>query len=539
MWLFNDPLDYPLTDEIEDRAMGGGSTGLPLALTVILGAVGWGLGGPIAGVGMAIAASGQLFKGLGDNSKTVRFTARNPGVIAHRITSEADMCAWIEAHGPEKVAEQIELAGRSGQTLTGLAKRTYRHIKGDTKYPLPNARVQDRLPSRQPTEQTNPNKAERNQPRSRMSWVSDPVHTVDTTAAPSDSIDDRPTTQQSPHQPTTKNTVSDNQPTTELNTAYELMLADPYQSRAFFGAQRTGKTYLAACVARALPETNVYHINLASVGTADETYWGWATSVRGDLAKLTPDEGQPLIEQARKLIDAYMKDESPSLLVIDEFAITGSKYVHHSANLYPLLEQVATIVSALSSSGKQRRKAVWTIAPEMVASTLEDLAKAIKRLRLCYVTIAPGKSVQWERQRIVFDDELFDQVRRNYSISKPRGYYEGDRIVYLNGQWLEVGELPPIQMTSTDTVTPGTSQSPDPTQPQESIEPDPGDETLQRDEIRRYLSLCDSGAKPRDLASRARVPIRGMTTEDIRIILDVMVLEGDVWVDDGHRYHLI
>lgn len=54
-----------------------------------------------------------------------------------------------------------------------------------------------------------------------------------------------------------------------------------------------------------------------------------------------------------------------------------------------------------------------------------------------------------------------------------------------------------------------------------------------RVEIKRFLLANSEGSKPRDLAGRARKPVKGMSTDDIKLYLDVMVIEGEIYEVDG------
>jgi hypothetical protein len=54
-----------------------------------------------------------------------------------------------------------------------------------------------------------------------------------------------------------------------------------------------------------------------------------------------------------------------------------------------------------------------------------------------------------------------------------------------------------------------------------------------RAEIKRFLLANPDGSKPRDLAARARKPVKGMPTEEIKLYLEVMSLEGEVYEVDG------
>lgn len=50
-----------------------------------------------------------------------------------------------------------------------------------------------------------------------------------------------------------------------------------------------------------------------------------------------------------------------------------------------------------------------------------------------------------------------------------------------------------------------------------------------RAEIQRFLSVNPEGTKPRDISNKARSPVRKMAVDDIRFILEVMELEGDIY----------
>ncbi|MBD1859281.1 MULTISPECIES: hypothetical protein [Leptolyngbya] len=54
-----------------------------------------------------------------------------------------------------------------------------------------------------------------------------------------------------------------------------------------------------------------------------------------------------------------------------------------------------------------------------------------------------------------------------------------------------------------------------------------------RAEIKRFLLANGEGSKPRDLAGRARKPVKGMSTDDIKLYLDVMTLEGEIYEVGG------
>ena len=59
------------------------------------------------------------------------------------------------------------------------------------------------------------------------------------------------------------------------------------------------------------------------------------------------------------------------------------------------------------------------------------------------------------------------------------------------------------------------------------------DELAIRAEVKRFLLANAEGSKPRDLSARARKPVKGMVTEDIKFVLDLMTLEGDIYEVEG------
>jgi hypothetical protein len=82
-----------------------------------------------------------------------------------------------------------------------------------------------------------------------------------------------------------------------------------------------------------------------------------------------------------------------------------------------------------------------------VAGSLQKPALAIKKSALLYVTIAPGEFVEWRGNRIGFNSELFSQIKNNYTIEKPEGLFDQERICFLNNEWIEMGELPSLDST--------------------------------------------------------------------------------------------
>jgi hypothetical protein len=231
-------------------------------------------------------------------------------------------------------------------------------------------------------------------------------------------------------------------------TALSALLRSPFLSRALFGAQRTGKSYLAAVASCKLAQTgtNIFHVNLMSYGSEDAEYWQHAKkSIRCDLPALSVSEGKPFIKQAISLVAEFVQTPN-SLLIVDEWAYMASTANPHRDSLGGLLNDISSQITSLSSAGIKRQRGLWAISPEFVAGSLVPQGKAVKKLQLVYVTIHPDRWVDWNGNAIGFSDELFQQVANNFPIDLPDSMElpDHDRIVYIDRQWLPVGELPTL-----------------------------------------------------------------------------------------------
>ena len=231
-------------------------------------------------------------------------------------------------------------------------------------------------------------------------------------------------------------------------SALDTIVNTPFVSRAIFGFQRTGKTNMVVMAILELAKLYGVHafvINLnAYTGNGEqEVYWqgDHITAVLGDLEEITDvDEAQALINQAKALVDAFTQHHGPAVLVVDEWSGTSASHATYAEPLQALVRQIAGRVTSLASTGVQREKAVWTIAPEMVAETMDAFGKAIKKLSVCLVAIAPGHIAKWKHTELTFSDELLAQVRRNFpAISNPPADSAHSRIAFIDGHWRELG----------------------------------------------------------------------------------------------------
>ncbi len=238
-------------------------------------------------------------------------------------------------------------------------------------------------------------------------------------------------------------------PKVQPSNAFAKVLSDPFESRAIFGSQRTGKSLFAAvCSATiaAKQQTQIFHLNLASFGDEDLRYWKHAAlSIAADLSAADEFAAKELIKNASRLISQFYATQN-AVLIVDEIATIGSTSNRYKALLEPLMCLIADKITTLASSGKKRRQAIWTIAPEFVAGGLSQDTKAVKKLSLCYLSIAPGRTVDWEGQDIGCKVELYRQLDANFSVATlpKEGSFNCDRIAMIDGVWMPVGDLPSL-----------------------------------------------------------------------------------------------
>ncbi|MGB7085280.1 MAG: hypothetical protein WBD47_06980, partial [Phormidesmis sp.] len=241
-------------------------------------------------------------------------------------------------------------------------------------------------------------------------------------------------------------------------TALEVLLASPFTSRAIYGFQRTGKTNLIASVTRQLAAqgVKVFALNLSSYGDEDTQYWEGMRSVRADFISIKhPDQAAAVIAEALALIDEFMECPEASIFVCDEWGYMSASHGGFVELLQPLIKCLADKITGLSSSGMKRRKALWTASPEIVAGEMEDFGKAVKKLSVCLVGIAPGHTDSWAGQELSFSWELYQQVSRNYPgvLSPPPADSVHARIAFINGEWLPLGTKALVPASVQDTAS--------------------------------------------------------------------------------------
>ncbi len=344
---------------------------------------------------------------------------KDKGVLAHCL-KEPELVRYAEIVGLRTCMDEIKTAYRDGQPITAAARKMLK-ASGETATRRTIASFMDELKKLDLIED------------GEKSLLIDASGEVPAIAPSKDSYF--------------------NEKTGEGSFLLDAVMKSPGISRLMIGGQRTGKSYFAAVASQLLASLGwrIYHINLASYGTEDSYYWKHVTkSVQGDLASITdPKEAKTLIESAIECLNEFWADEK-AILIADEISYIGSKFGMWQTEADEYLCLVAGRISALTSTGMKRAKAIWALCPELVSGSLKGPAKAVKSLDLMLFAIAPGRTVEWEGQEISFNKSLYGQVSYNFDgVSMPTdeqvalcAAHNIDRICMINNEWIPVGELP-------------------------------------------------------------------------------------------------
>jgi hypothetical protein len=435
MFLFDDPTDYDPIEDIENRANPPAtSVGKPMMIAAALGVGGFAFtGSAIVGGSLAAVPAYMLIKTLKRAWRNNVFLRRNPGCYAHLIKSDRDIVQWLEAYGRDDVADQLQIALKAGQRLTPAAKRTAKLLLQP-----------DQLP-----------------PKNVAAYLA-----AETTAViDSSSAKSQPTataTAQTANPAASQQTGQNQEgnPQHEQNRFIDVLMGNPYQSRAIIAGQRTGKTYGAAVATYCLAQdgTHVFYINLFDHGQGNREAFSHARSVIGDLDKLTRDDGADLVASAIDVIQQF-KRSSDAILVVDEWMILGSEN-RDTPGIDRLWRLLGDETSRLCSNGIGNGRAIWGIAPFYKAGQLRRDAKLLKECSPLVLSITPGHSVPWTNPRsgkvtqVEAQPQIIGDVLTNWpgcGIQSPTDEQSRqwrresvERIYWNQGQWHPMGSCPSL-----------------------------------------------------------------------------------------------
>lgn len=543
MFLFNDPKEVSDIDLVHDRALPTEtSVGMPLGATVLLGVGGFVLtANPVVGGALAALPAYALYKRFTNNWKNNAFERRNPGCVAHLIKSDADMITWIEHHGVEEVRLQLLTAVKHRQKLTSCAKRALRALVPEAE--MPHKRVEQFL-----TAQTALPASEGVRITTGLgesSAINVPSQTVQETAPGGVPIPK------------------------SINEHY---LSD-LRSTFLCAPPRTGKGILAAQLMQGFkaqfPNGKLLTCTIKQF-VGENWYWTYSDAHLNPETR-TPDQQLAAARDIFNLINFWEAQqptaETPCLLVIDEIRDTLNKLgaIPMSAVSADWAESKKTfgewmLGTAISSAtlNQCHHRFMLIVSPVMSLAGLGGVKNISKDALASFVGItlaapkalqfATGDSSTFSAPKIDSNDPRFlnchalayckndkqwypiesipedaiDKLANSNPVLKKWNSVNLNPRVHLESSWKASTELEcesyPIESETTATEIENKTDS---------------SELAIRAEIKRFLLANPDGSKPRDLANKARSPVRKMPVDEIKLYLDVMALENEIYEIDG------
>jgi hypothetical protein len=532
MFLFNDPAEVTDIELVHDRALPTEtSVGIPLGATVILGVGGFALtANPIVGGALAAFPAYAMFKKFKKNWKDNAFERRNPGCVAHLIKTDADMITWIEHHGVDEVRSQLLTALKHRQKLTTCAKRTLNALCPESE--LPPKRVEQFL-SAQPALPA----AEGVRITTQLgepSAINVPVQPVQEGVPIPKSICDH-----------------------YLSDLRSTFLCAP---------PRTGKGILAAQLMQGFKERFPKGCLLTCTikqFAGENWYWSYSDAHLNPETK-TPDQQLAAARDIFNLINFWEARQSsadqPCLLVIDEIRDTlnllGAIPMNAVSSDYAESKKTFgewMLGAAISSAtlNQCHHRFMLIISPVVSLAGLGGIKGVSKDALGSFVgiTLAAPKAMQFATgDNGTFSAPRIDPNDPRFLNCHALAYCKNDK------QWYPIDSIPKAALdklaNSTPTLKKWNSVNLNPRVHLEkswTVESDFKHEVIAvvedsdadngeleiRTEIKRFLLANSEGSKPRDLSNKARSPVRKMPVEEIKLYLDVMALEDEIYEVDG------
>lgn len=319
-------------------------------------------------------------------------------------------------------------------------------------------------------------------------------------------------------------------------------LAQSIQSTLIVGQPGAGKGLVIAhatkWVKRYHPECEIWAIDPKSDESEASRWINCDHVLNVPIAPFTPAEDMKRIKSDIDLfIAAFQESDAPMKLIVFDEALA----VKEKTGVW--FKGLMAGFNALCSMGRSRKQYGWLVSQSPntedfgISGGTRNVYRRVLLLsqdnqglianRSTFFSGEPTKSVLAETGRVAFDSMINgwvsvptypDTIQPAVS---PKKQEEKSRRQSLESlmQSDEAGH-PVEQFYHADSM------------PSDAIEADSSELSI-RTEIKRFLLANPDGSKPRDLARNARQPVRGMSTEDIKLYLDVMALEEEIYEVDG------
>ncbi|MBD1856586.1 MULTISPECIES: hypothetical protein [Leptolyngbya] len=321
-------------------------------------------------------------------------------------------------------------------------------------------------------------------------------------------------------------------------------LAEHLQSTLIVGQPGAGKgltiAYATRWIKQLHPDCQIWAIDPKS-DPSEVDYWKSCDRLlQCPIRPFTPAEDMEAIQDAiDNFIAEFQNLHAPmKLLIFDEALAVKEKTGQWFKGLMAGF-------NALSSMGRSSKQYGWLVSQSPNTSDFGIsggtrnvyrrvllLAKSNQGLianRSTFFSGEPTQSQLNETGRVYFDSitnswgitpVYHDLVRDVPAKSEPKIEPKSRRISLESLMQSTEAEHPVEQFYHGDSM------------PSDDTESDSSELAI-RTEIKRFLLANGEGSKPRDLSARARKPVKGMSTDDIKLYLDVMTLESEIYEIDG------
>jgi hypothetical protein len=321
-------------------------------------------------------------------------------------------------------------------------------------------------------------------------------------------------------------------------------LAEHLQSTLIVGQPGAGKgltiAYATRWIKQLHPDCQVWAIDPKS-DPAEADYWKMCDRLlQCPIRPFTPAEDMEAIQDAiDTFIAEFQNSHAPmKLLIFDEALAVKEKTGQWFKGLMAGF-------NALCSMGRSSKQYGWLVSQSPNTSDFGIsggtrnvyrrvllLAKSNQGLianRSTFFSGEPTQSQLNETGRV-----YFDSITNSWGITPV--YPDLVRDIPANSEFKSEPKSRRISleslMQSTEAEHPIEQFYHGDSMPSDDMESDSSELAI-RTEIKRFLFANSDGSKPRDLSARARKPVKGMSTDDIKVYLDVMTLDEEVYEVDG------
>lgn len=317
-------------------------------------------------------------------------------------------------------------------------------------------------------------------------------------------------------------------------------------SRLFIGASRTGKSQVASDalsqVRKDYPEASIYYISAGFKETEDGWYWAAANHVGGYALKdMKPEAVRGAYEHWASLIEAFRDNADyssakPKVLVVDEldsimaFAEGAGNSGKHVVTL------LINTLTAASSTGAKDGFIMWALAPVGDCAGLGLTRGKVSAMNPVFVAF---NGQEW-------NEATYKTAAANglAPATRPQGFREGDRVIGIGGNWELLPPSPKLARSIDDCrfyPPSGMDLVMDAIAAQtiaQIAEPEPVDELTQQ--MRAVYEYAAKKGQPFDKRTIQRGnlgALKGMSSDDIGTLLELMAEDDYLTVQDGFYYY--